>query len=124
MTLTDYTADELNYMATHRCKHSHTYLEHPSCYNEEIKHKQKEVIKMVKYVKDEMREVVAEKSWNALEENKQIRVDLTPFYGREVKFGFISDTHLCSKHQQYQQLLTAYKVFNKEKVAFVVHCGD
>ena len=125
MTLRDYTAEELKYMATHRCRHSHTYLEHPSCFNKEVKnHLGKEVIQMVKYVKDEMREVVAEKSWSALEENKHIHIDLSPFYGKVVKFGFISDTHLGSKSQQYQQLLTAYKVFNKEKVAFVVHCGD
>ena len=79
---------------------------------------------MVKYLKDEMREVAAEKSWNALEENKKVHIDLTPFYGKQVKFGFVSDTHLCSKNQQITQLLTAYQVFDKEKVEFVIHTGD
>jgi len=42
LKLDDYSADELKYMATHKCRHSHTYLEHPSCYKEEIKHLTKE----------------------------------------------------------------------------------
>jgi len=35
--LTDYTADELGYMSTHRCKHRHTYKEHPSCFEREVR---------------------------------------------------------------------------------------
>jgi len=86
---------------------------------------QKEVSDMArKYVREEMREVVTEKSWNALEQDKSVRLDLSPFYGKTLKFGVVSDTHLCSKHQQVSELKTAYKVFDKEKVEFVVHAGD
>jgi len=75
-------------------------------------------------VPEELRVPVEDNSWLKLEQARDQFIDLTPFYGRKLKFGFVSDTHLCSKHQQITFLKTAYKIFDREKVEFVVHCGD
>jgi len=75
-------------------------------------------------VPEELRVPVEDNSWLKLEQARDQFIDLTPFYGRKLKFGFVSDTHLCSKHQQITFLKTAYKIFDREKVQFVIHCGD
>ncbi len=41
-----------------------------------------------------------------------------------MKFGVVSDTHLNSKYSSLDFLYTLYDRFEKEKVDFVVHCGD
>jgi len=85
----------------------------------------KEVKKLAKRkVPEELRVPVEDNSWLKLEQARDQFIDLTPFYGRKLKFGFVSDTHLCSKHQQITFLKTAYKIFDREKVQFVIHCGD
>ena len=51
-------------------------------------------------------------------------LELEPLYRHRIKFGMISDTHLGSRFQQLTLLHTAYKIFDEEKVEFVIHAGD
>lgn len=51
-------------------------------------------------------------------------LELEPLYRHRIKFGLISDTHLGSRFQQLTLLQTAYKIFDEEKVEFVIHAGD
>lgn len=51
-------------------------------------------------------------------------LELEPLYRHRIKFGLISDTHLGSRFQQLTLLRTAYKIFEEEKVEFVIHAGD
>lgn len=41
-----------------------------------------------------------------------------------LKFGVISDTHLCSKEEQLESLQESYKWFAEREVQFVLHAGD
>jgi len=41
-----------------------------------------------------------------------------------IKFGVVSDTHLCSKYQQLSLLHHAYKILDEEKVDFIICAGD
>ena len=43
---------------------------------------------------------------------------------RVVRFGVVSDTHLCSKYQQLTALNQMYDVFADEGIADVYHAGD
>lgn len=46
-------------------------------------------------------------------------------YGGElVRIGVVSDTHLCSRHQQLTHLKTIYRRFADEGVKIVLHAGD
>ena len=45
-------------------------------------------------------------------------------FGKSFKFGAISDTHYCSKHQQPGLCRMAYEIFDKEDVDLIVHGGD
>lgn len=51
-------------------------------------------------------------------------LSIEPFYKNRIKIGCISDTHLGSYQQQLTLLRTAYKIFDQEKVTFIVHAGD
>lgn len=46
------------------------------------------------------------------------------FSGESVKIGVVSDTHLCSKHQQLTYLKAIYKRFADEGIKIVLHAGD
>lgn len=46
------------------------------------------------------------------------------FRGDSVKIGIVSDTHLCSKHQQLSYLKAIYKRFADEGIKIVLHAGD
>lgn len=76
--------------------------------------------------KEEYEKVVSKKSWGKFfEQNNHVKLDVEPYYdARTIKFGIVSDTHLGSKHQQISFLHTAYNIFDKENVNFVVHVGD
>ena len=41
-----------------------------------------------------------------------------------IKFGVVSDTHLCSKHQQITFLNSLYDLFEQEGINTVYHAGD
>lgn len=43
---------------------------------------------------------------------------------KKIRFGVVSDTHLCSKYQQLTHLETAYSIFEKEGISEVYHAGD
>lgn len=51
-------------------------------------------------------------------------LELEPLYRHRIKFGLISDQHLGSRFQQLTLLHTAYKIFDEEKVEFVINAGD
>lgn len=46
------------------------------------------------------------------------------FTGENVKIGIVSDTHLCSKHQQLTHLKAIYRRFREEGISIVLHAGD
>lgn len=67
--------------------------------------------------------------------SKQISLEIYPttrfkpfvfenFYKYEFKIGLMSDTHLGSKYAQMSLLNNAYKMFDSEKVDFILHAGD
>ncbi len=43
---------------------------------------------------------------------------------RIIRFGVVSDTHLCSKWQQLTHLNTMYDIFEQEGIETVYHAGD
>lgn len=43
---------------------------------------------------------------------------------RIIRFGVVSDTHLCSKWQQLTHLNTMYDIFEREGIEIVYHAGD
>lgn len=43
---------------------------------------------------------------------------------RIIKFGVVSDTHMCSKYEQHTYLQMAYDDFQKENIQDVYHVGD
>lgn len=43
---------------------------------------------------------------------------------KTIRFGIVSDTHLCSKHQQLTFLNTMYDRFEREGIKTVYHAGD
>jgi len=51
-------------------------------------------------------------------------LELEPLYKHRVRFGLLSDTHYGSICQQPSLVQTAYKIFDEEKVDFVIHTGD
>jgi len=67
---------------------------------------------------------VSVKSWKKFSEDNHVKLEVDSYYGKPLKFGIVSDTHLGSKHQQITLLNTAYEIFSTENVDFVVHVGD
>jgi predicted phosphodiesterase len=57
-------------------------------------------------------------------EHKEYVVDTSRFEGDVIKFGVVSDTHLCSKYQQLTFLKEAYDFFEAEGITDVLHAGD
>lgn len=51
----------------------------------------------------------------------QIEID---FYGDEMRFGVISDTHYGSKYSAYEMVEAAYDYYAEEGITTVLHCGD
>lgn len=50
--------------------------------------------------------------------------DLTRFRGGKYRFGVVSDTHLCSRHQQITALWDFYRLCGRKRIDTVFHCGD
>lgn len=46
------------------------------------------------------------------------------FYGDEIRFGVISDTHYGSKYSAYEMVEAAYDYYAEEGIETVLHCGD
>ena len=68
------------------------------------------------------------------EDNGNYFTEKVPFEGNEVykhksksnriKFGLVSDTHLCSRFQQLTYLNDLYDIFHREGIEKVYHLGD
>jgi predicted phosphodiesterase len=52
------------------------------------------------------------------------RVEVEHFYGDEVRFGIVSDTHIGNKHAMEEQLHEAYAVFEREGITAVYAPGN
>lgn len=46
------------------------------------------------------------------------------FFGARTRFGFVSDTHLCSKYERLDVLDALYDIFQREGVGVVYHAGN
>lgn len=51
-------------------------------------------------------------------------IDLTPFYGESLKIGVMSCTHFGSLWHQLKELVSFYRLCEREKVQVMVHAGD
>ncbi len=51
-------------------------------------------------------------------------VPLPPMDGDRIKFGLMSDTHMCSRQQQLTHLNTFYKILEEHEIDTCFHCGD
>lgn len=56
--------------------------------------------------------------------DRVFNLDLDRYRGEVVKIGVVSDTHLCSRHQQLTHLKTIYRRFKEEGIQIVLHAGD
>ena len=52
------------------------------------------------------------------------KVPVIDFSGARIKIGVLTDTHYGSMVSNPDWTYQAYEMFKKEKVEFVVHCGD
>ncbi len=52
------------------------------------------------------------------------QIPVKAYKGRWYKFGYVSDTHLCSSYERLDVLNAAYKVFRQEGISAVLHSGD
>lgn len=59
-----------------------------------------------------------------VESGARFEVDLTMFEGDVVRFGVMSDTHLCSKQQQLSHLRSFYRLCAEREIDTVLHIGD
>ena len=50
--------------------------------------------------------------------------DLDHLYGPCIRFGLVSDNHLCSKYSREDVLHALYDVFEREGIATVYNCGN
>ena len=54
----------------------------------------------------------------------QARVPIIDFDGERIRIGGITDTHFGSIYTNPEMTFQAFEEFKKEKVDFIVHCGD
>ncbi|MBO8161324.1 MAG: metallophosphoesterase family protein [Thermosipho sp. (in: Bacteria)] len=83
------------------------------------------ILKAIEQLQKEGFEIVEEDNeyylkTTALEDRKIIHNQKTGI----VKFGLVSDTHLCSKKQQLTYLNDLYDIFEREGIHEVYHTGD
>jgi predicted phosphodiesterase len=57
------------------------------------------------------------------EDNRHL-IDTEEFFGEEIKFGAISDTHLGSRWERLDVLKSLYDIFEREGVRVVFHAGN
>lgn len=80
-------------------------------------------------------EAIKADGYNVVEEGNEFHIKKTPdaevkihdckWEGNEhIKVGIVSDTHLCSKHQQLNHLNSMYDLFKQEGIKDVYHAGD
>lgn len=50
--------------------------------------------------------------------------ELARFSGKSIRFGVVSDTHLCSRYQQLHHLNAFYSLCARRRIKLVLHCGD
>lgn len=55
---------------------------------------------------------------------KQHQMPLHYWYGNKIKIGVVTDTQIGSLYERNDFLKDIYKIFNKEKIENVYHCGD
>lgn len=51
-------------------------------------------------------------------------VPIISFEGHHLRIGYLGDTHIGHKHFSENRLFQAFEEFRKERVDFIVHCGD
>jgi len=51
-------------------------------------------------------------------------IDSSDYFGNEIKFGLISDTHLGSRWERLDVANALYDIFEKEKITKVFHAGN
>lgn len=56
--------------------------------------------------------------------DKDFVIESDRYDGELVRIGVVSDTHLCSRHQQLTHLKTIYNRFADEGIEMVLHAGD
>lgn len=80
-------------------------------------------------------EKIKEEGYNVIEEGNYFHIKKTPdqetkvynenWEGQEnIRFGVVSDTHLCSNNQQKTLLNQMYDIYAQEKIIKVYHAGD
>jgi len=86
------------------------------------KKKVKKAVRVVpKYVTQDNLDKWQKHILNAL---KGQEVPIHRYYGKTIRFGVVSDTHIGSLYENAELMNTAYDVFKKEKISKVYHCGD
>lgn len=55
---------------------------------------------------------------------KPLIIDVTKFFGKKIKFGAISDSHLGSKFERLDVLNAMYDIYKREGVKVVLHGGN
>ena len=85
------------------------------------------VVKLISALNESGYDIHLDKDTNTIGEIKSnvFKPSLTKIkYKKFMKIGLISDTHLGSTYQQLSLLHDAYKVMEKEEVAYCIHAGD
>lgn len=52
------------------------------------------------------------------------QIDMSAYYGKPIRFGVVSDEHLCSRYERLDVLNGVFDVFEKEGVKTVYSCGN
>jgi len=55
---------------------------------------------------------------------ERFKVDLSMLKGDVVKFGVVSDSHMCSKQQQLTHLTSFYRLCSQLEIDTILHAGD
>jgi len=53
-----------------------------------------------------------------------VNIDISRFTGERLRWGVVSDTHLCSKFQQLTHLRSFYRLCSRREIDTVIHGGD
>jgi predicted phosphodiesterase len=81
-----------------------------------------------KLTSQELIQVMQERGYtitkHGLKTEQTFRVPLTRWHKTSWRFALVSDTHLCSKHQQLTHLWTFYRLLKKRRIGVVLHAGD
>ena len=104
---------------------------HKGASMEELVAKIKVSEKVAKVMLDEIKDA----GYNIFQQGELMKISKVPipsssthelnWDGSQVlRFGVVSDTHLCSKYQQLTHLNRLYDIFERERISTVLHVGD